>query len=82
MNNSHLQRIGKIVSKELSRSYETLSAIKDGINYYWNRSDPNNVNTRNSFKNLNNFKNDYRKELSKIKQLEDTQREIRKILRK
>jgi hypothetical protein len=82
MNHSQLQRIERVLSAELARYYEDLCFYKTTITRYWERSIPNTLAGEVCFKNLNEHKNNYRRVLNNIKNLEETQRAVRKILRK
>jgi hypothetical protein len=82
MNHSQLQRIERVLSAELARHYEDLCFYKNSITKFWERSVPDTLEGNSYFKTLNVYKNDYRRVLNNIKKLEETQRAIRKILRK
>jgi hypothetical protein len=82
MNHSQLQRIERVLSAELTRSYENLVFYKISVTRCWERAVPDTLAGDVYFRALNEHKSEYRRVLSNIKKLEETQRAIRKILRK
>jgi hypothetical protein len=82
MNHSQLQRIERVLSSELKMHYADLCFYKQSITKCWEVSVPGTTGGEMSFKVLNDYKNNYRRVLNNIKNLEETQRAVRKILRK
>ncbi len=83
MDYSQLQRIEKILSKELRKKYKDLLETKAIITKYWELSVPDSSKRSDAyFSVLNYHKTEYRKVLKEIKNIEETQKSIRKILRK
>lgn len=84
MNNSHFQRLEKLIAKELSRNYKIISTCKTAITANWEKAKPdeNTKESNHAFYSLNYFRDMYRTHLDNIKKLEEIQRGIRKILRK
>jgi hypothetical protein len=82
MDHRHLQRIERLLAEELENGYRTLSLDKVDITRCWNKAEPGSQAGELYFKALNRHKQNYRDTLNKIKNLEETQRAIRRILRK
>lgn len=77
----HLQRLERVLAAELSSLYEYQEHLKKDCAAHYKFSDKESEGGRRHFKLLNARRNDYRSNLETIKNLESTQKEIRRIIR-
>lgn len=78
---SHFQRLERLVAKELSSLYLQLNDLKILKTDYYDLAHKSSPNGEFFFKKLNKSRNEYKTILNRIKNLEETQKEIRRITR-
>lgn len=78
---SHLQRIENVLANELTSLYEYQEYLKQDCAHHYKFAEKNTKGGESHFRLLNIRRNDYRANSKRIKNLEDTQREIRRIIR-